>query len=163
MRKTCSMLRPRVTTKRERRRASATSATIAIAVAVCAIALTGCSQSTGIAALDRDAGAADALPGGLPSYSSDWGIDEATVRFVGSEGDIAVYLARGPATSPVCVLLWKNTPEAAQPEPLGEACGGIPVSLTVASGTEVRVASAGTETPRGFTRLDDNVMVHTAP
>lgn len=117
-----------------------------------ALTLTGCvASSSGFEVLEREATAADALPSGLPDYSTDR-LMATSSRFITEHDGNSLYLARSADDESVCLVIYASAEEWIS------GCGstGREFGLGGPMGNYVVLPSAA-DAPDGVERLSDNL------
>lgn len=126
---------------------------VGVAAVVMATVLSGCMGGADFAVLEKEPQAADALPDAAVD-DNDGVVAPDTVRFVGKDGDVSLWLARPASGSGICVVAYQSDDAYAT----GCADNGTWVRLSGELGT-YEVAPDGSPTPEGTERLFDNVFV----
>lgn len=114
------------------------------------VLLTGCMSGTSYAVLDREAEAADALPGAVETEL----LEPETARFVGEDDGASLWLVRGVEASTICLVAYR-TDDAWVSGCSGEG-GGLAVRGEVGSW---EVAPDGAPAPAGTRKLFDNIFI----
>jgi len=119
------------------------------------IALTGCmNPGSGLAVLDGEAEAGDALPDDLPDHADD-NLEPTSSRFVGEHDGNALFLAKGKEANQICLLVYPNN---SAEWVIG--CGGSPeFGVEGPSGGYV-VRPDGAPTPENYVEITTNVFAH---
>ena len=123
-------------------------------VAIAVIGLTGCTRVSSFPLFEREQQQQDLLPDSIRPPDD---IDPASTRMVGVNFGVTYYLAQDsiPGSPAVCLMIV----QADDPEGSSSTCGRVPLSA-VLQDKEVRVVYPSAPTPKGWARLDDNLMVH---
>ncbi|GAA1055211.1 hypothetical protein GCM10017608_31500 [Agromyces luteolus] len=122
---------------------------------IAAAALAGCSMAgVGFADLERTERSGDELPAAAQATLLD-SIDPATSRYIGEDGDLRLWLARGTTPDSVCIVLVEPNGEA------GAGCGGaggVRVGgMGIEGDGELVVQPDGLPVPDGAVVISENV------
>ncbi|GAA2044336.1 hypothetical protein GCM10009819_34120 [Agromyces tropicus] len=120
-----------------------------------AVALAGCSMAgVGFSDLDRAVRAGDELPSSAQATLQD-SVDLSSSRYVGEDGDLRLWLARGLTPDSVCLVMVSLNGEA------GSGCGGpggVAVGgMGIEGGAELVVQPDGLPVPAGAVVISENV------